>query len=183
MKKQEKIDLIRASIGKASILRMYFVYNSDYWYYYPNAVSDALFLGQEEYDFQLDGYHIRKLSHLKKVVVKDDLCEEINRWNGTTNGICMPDVDISSWKSAFSSLSKLDSFVIVENDMDGQFSIGLIRAVRKSGISLAAFDADGVWQKEPLFLPYSSVTHVAWGTRYDKTWYRYLKAHNRIPEA
>ena len=66
MKKQEKIDLIALGIRKAQLLRMYFRYDENYFYYYPNAVNERLILAQEEDDFQLDGYHIRRISDLKK---------------------------------------------------------------------------------------------------------------------
>ena len=52
MKKQDKIDLIASGIGNEQLVRMYFKYDENYWYFYPNAVSERLMLGQEENDFQ-----------------------------------------------------------------------------------------------------------------------------------
>ena len=72
------ISLIFSSIGTTKIMRMYFKYDEDYWYYYPNAVNERFVLGQEENDFELDGYHIRKISDLTKAQIKEDLCERIN---------------------------------------------------------------------------------------------------------
>ena len=69
MKKDEKISIIRTAIEHVDICRCYFQYDPDYFYYYPNAVNDKFILGQEEDDFLLDGYAIRKISHLKKVEI------------------------------------------------------------------------------------------------------------------
>ena len=181
MKKQEKIDLIRSCIGTPAILRMYFTYDDRYWYYYPNAVSDSLVLGQEEGDFLLDGYHVRKLSQLKKVEVKDDLCSEINRWNGVSDTVRNPGVDVSSWASVFSGLMEFGKLVMAEDAINGQLELGFIRKLMKSGALLETVDADGVWSEDPIFVPYRILTHVAWDTRYTDTWHRYLRDHGRIP--
>ncbi len=96
MKKQEKIDLIASSIGNGQIVRMYYKYDENYWYFYPHAVNEHLWLGQEENDFQLNGYQIRKISDLIKAEIKDDLCAKINVWKGIVDGIHAPEVDITS---------------------------------------------------------------------------------------
>ncbi len=46
MKKQEKIDLIASCIGTSKIIRTYFKYDENYWYYYPNAANERFMLGQ-----------------------------------------------------------------------------------------------------------------------------------------
>ena len=71
MKKQKKIDLIASGIGNEQLVRMYFKYDENYWYFYPNAVSERLMLGQEENDFQLNGYQIRRISDLVKAEITD----------------------------------------------------------------------------------------------------------------
>ena len=182
MKKQEKVDLIKSCIGTQAFLRMYFRYDENYWYYYPHAVSDTLVLGQEEDDFLLNGYQVRKLSHLQKVEVKNDLCIEINQWCGVTAQLADPGVAIGSWYELFSSLADREGFVIVQNDFDDRFAIGLIREVRKSRVSLLQFDADGVWDDDLTDIPYSAITCVKWNTRYDEAWYRYLREHGGLPD-
>jgi hypothetical protein len=67
--------------------------------YYPLAVNDDFFLGQEEDDFLLDGYHIRRTSQLRKAEIKEDLCQTINQWNGVADQVHPTDIDISSWKA------------------------------------------------------------------------------------
>ena len=180
MKKQEKIDLISSCIGTDKILRTYFKYDENYWYYYPNAVSEHLILGQEENDFELDGYHIRKISDLKKAEVKFDLCEQINVWKGVTKEIKNPNVDITSWQTVFRSPVLQGRFIIVEDENNEVFRIGLIRKVCARYMLLDSFDADGIFEDAPYAFPYSKITHVAWDTRYSENWYQYMRSHSML---
>ena len=179
MKKQDKIDIIKSTIGQAQIVRFYFKYDQNYYYYYPNAVNEKFILGQEEYDFQLDGYHVRKISDIRKVEVKDDLCGKINVWNGVANCVSNPEIDISSWYTIFSSELLRKRFIIVEDENNGQFAIGLIKKVCRHHVCFERFGADGKWDDSPLIIPYSSITHVAWNTRYTDNWFNYLVQHGQ----
>ena len=134
MKKQEKIELIQKGINDTSICRCYFTYDQNYFYYYPHDVNDKFILGQEEDDFQLDGYCIRKISHLKKVEIKDDKCNEINKMYGITNQLVNPNIDITSWQTIFLALSQLNGFIIIEDEFNDQFAIGIIEKVFKDKI-------------------------------------------------
>ena len=173
MKKQEKLDIIRRGISETDICRCYFTYDKNNYYYYPNAVNDKFLLGQEEDDFILDGYCIRKISHLKKVEIKDDLCNVINKFNGTHEKIKMPQVDISSWQSIFDSLKAMDCFIIVENEIEGKFLIGVVEKALKNKLYFKSFDADGIWD-DGWEIKYSGITTVKWGCRYAEVWQKYL---------
>ena len=175
MKKQEKIDIIKHGISQKEICRCYFTYDENYFYYYPNAVNEKFILGQEEGDFLLNGYNIRKTSQLKKVEIKDDKCNEINILIGLTKQIKSPNVDISSWNSIFTSLKQLDKFIIIEDAINEQFAIGLIEKVYKNKINFRTFDTDGLWDSDFTEIPFSSITNVAWETRYTKNWEEYLR--------
>jgi len=178
MKKQEKLDLIRFAIETPQLCRCYFTYDDNYYYYYPNAVNEKFLLGQEEDDFILDGYCIRKISHLKKVEIKDDLCNTINKFNGTHELIKMPPVDISSWQSIFTSLKALDCFIIIENEIEGKFLIGVVEKTLKNKLYFKSFDADGIWDDVGLEIPYSQITTVKWATRYADVWQNYLQQNS-----
>ena len=182
MKKQEKIDLIALGIRKTQLLRMYFRYDENYFYYYPNAVNERLILAQEEDDFQLDGYHIRRISDLKKAEIKDDLCPEINRWKGITGKICNPGIDLSSWQRIFESTQLKNTCVIVENEAERDFYIGYIKSASARCVSLYYFGANGQFETDPVDIPYSKITHVAWDTRYSTTWHQYLTAQAMLPD-
>lgn len=175
MKKQEKINLIQKAIQETVICRCYFVYDQNYFYYYPNAVNEKFFLGQEEDDFLLDGYCIRKISQLKKIEVKDDKCQEINKLFGITDQVVDPGIDISSWQSIFESLSKLDTYIQIEDAFGEQFAIGIIQKVLKDKLYFKHFDADGIWDEADLEIRYSQITSVCWGTRYAQYWKRYME--------
>lgn len=175
MKKQDKLDIINTSIRNAEICRCYFTYDPNYFYCYPVNVNDKFVLGQNEDDFLLDGYSVRKISHLRKVEIKDDCCNIINKNNGITNGIVKPDVDISSWKTVFDSLKKLNTVIIVEDEINGQFAIGYINEVKKSSVFFKHFYANGVWSDELFNIQFSSITSVSWNTRYCINWENYLK--------
>ncbi|MBO5129500.1 MAG: hypothetical protein J6B95_04040 [Oscillospiraceae bacterium] len=177
MKKQDKLNVIRQAIQRTEICRCWFTYDDNYYHYYPNAVNDKFLLGQEENDFLLDGYCIRKISQLKKVEIKNDKCNEINRQIGLTAQIKMPPVDISDWQSIFNSLMTLKCFVIIENEISGEFAIGIIETTFRNKLHLKPFDADGVWDDAGLEIPYSQITTVKWATRYAEVWQKYLQ-HN-----
>ena len=177
MKKQEKLDILQKAIAKPQICRCYFTYDDVYFYYYPNAVNEKFILGQEEDDFLLDGYCIRKISQLKKVEIKDDKCNEINHLNGLTKELAMPDVDISNWQTIFDSLQKLNKFIIIEDDINEQFAIGIIEKTFKNKLYFKSFDADGIWDNAGLEIPYSQITSVKWDCRYADTWEKYMRNH------
>ena len=174
MTKEKKIELLTQSAAQAQIARVYFKYDSNYYYFYSNEVNGKFLLAQEEDDFQLDGYHIRKIAHMTKVEIKDDLCAQINEWNGVTKQIHHPGIDISSWYTIFTALQKQPGFVIIEDDIGEQFAIGKIAKVGYRYLVLEHFDANGIWHDDPLTIPYASITHVAWNTRYTNTWEAYL---------
>ena len=175
MKKQEKIEVIQQGIREKEICRCYFSYDPSFFYCYPNAVNDRFILGQEEDDFLLDGYFIRKISHLKKVEIRMDHCNTINRMIGITDQVMHPGVDITNWRSIFEGLSNMDTFVIIEDQIGEQFAIGFIKKVLKNKLYFKKFNAKGVWDENVWEIPYSKITGVEWGTRYDIQWKKYLE--------
>lgn len=175
MKKQEKIQMLQQGIAEKEICRCYFSYEPSFFYCYPNAVNDKFILGQEEDDFTLDGYFIRKISHLKKVEIRADSCNAINRMIGTADQVMHPGIDISDWQSIFAGLSQLDTFVIIEDQIGGQFAIGSIEKVLKNKLYFKKFNAKGIWDEDTWEIPYSQITGVEWGTRYDVHWKQYLE--------
>ncbi len=173
--------MIASAIGTYRMVRLWFRYEANYWYFYPHAVNDKLILGQEEDDFLLNGYQIRRISDLRKAEIKSDLCGQISVWAGVTGGIRDPEVDLSSWQTVFCSSALCDTFVIVEDEYSEVFRLGLIRKACARYVSLYSIDANGVYEEEPFDFPYSKITSVSWGTRYAETWYRYAKAHGMLP--
>ncbi|MBQ9115929.1 MAG: hypothetical protein IJY04_02795 [Clostridia bacterium] len=176
MKKQEKLDIINKCIAEKLMCRCYFIHFGEgyYDYYYPNAVSDRLVFLQKENDFILNGYTVRKLSHLKRVELRNDKCDEINRWSGLTEQVCAPDVDITSWETVLDSLEELECLIIIENEAEDEFHLGRIERVMRNLVVFRPIDADGIISESTIIIPYSSITSVSWDTRYANGWAKYL---------
>ena len=178
MKKSEKLNCLHDATGTYDLCRCYFSYDENYWYFYILGCSDKLMLGIEEDDFILDGFQIRKISDLKKIEIKDDVCVKINEKNGLLRNVEKPDVDLSSWEAAFESLKSFGRFVIVKNEKfesgEAFFCIGTIQKTGKSSVVIAPFDADGNWLDD-VEIPYSKITSVTFGDRYSKTWQKYIE--------
>lgn len=176
MKEQKKLKILNCVREKQEICRCYFIWNHDYYYnYYVHTVNETFMLGQLENDFQLDGYGIHKIAHLKKVEKKEDKCSEINRLFGIADQIQKPEVDLTSWEAIFCSLQNMDGFVMIEDDKYNRITIGSIQKVMKKKLLLKAFDADGKWMEELCEIPYEFITGVRWNCRYTNYWYQYMK--------
>lgn len=171
--------MIQQGIEKTLLCRCTFNYDQNYFYYYPLAVNDKFILGQEEDDFLLDGYCVRKLSQLKKVEIRDDKCHEINLLYGIVDQVVNPNIDISSWQSIFKALSQLDVYIQIEDAINGQFAIGVIEKVLRDKLYFKQFDADGVWDEAGLEIRYSQITSVSWETRYAQYWKCYMERESR----
>lgn len=183
MNKTDKINILQNSIGTYNLCRCFFIYDPNYWYFYILDHSDKLLLGIEEDDFMLDGFQIRKISDLKKVEIKDDLCLKINEENQVLADVKKPEIDLSSWRAVFESLKALKSFLIVENEKtekdDNFFHLGYIKDIKDSCVVFPSVDADGEWT-ENVIIPYSKITSVTFNDRYSKTWQKYLSKNNII---
>ena len=176
MKKQEKIALIQSAINELAICRCYFVYDDNYFYYYSIMVNDKFLLGVNENDFSLNGYSIRKMSHLNKVEIKDDKCHEINKMFGIVDQIINPNIDISSWQSIFQSLINYDGYIIVQDEFHQKFFIGKLIKVFKNKFDFLCLDADGNWYDYITSFRYTQITSISWNTRYDIFWKKYMES-------
>lgn len=178
MKKSKKLEIISSAKGTYDLCRCYFDYNKNYWYFYILDYSEKFLFGIEENNFLLDGFQIRKISDLKKVEIKDDLCTKINKDKRILDNVNVPFVQLSSWYDIFSSLSKISKYLIVENEhekKDGPyFYLGKVKKIKKSSIIFSPFDADGKWFDD-VELPFSEITSVTFGDRYSKTYGEYVE--------
>jgi hypothetical protein len=92
MNKSDKIYILHNSVGTYNLCRYYFNYDNNYWYFYILDCSEKFLFGIEEDDFLLGGFQIRKISDLKKIEVKDDICVSINEKKLLEN-IKKPEID------------------------------------------------------------------------------------------
>lgn len=173
MKKSKKLKYLLNLLGNYNLGRCYFKYDAYYRYFYILDCTEKIFLGAGEDDFLLNGFHIRRISDMKKIEIKDDLCVKINRENKLLESIKKPDIDLSSWKKLFKSLKKLNCFLIIENEYSDMFYIGSIEKVKKNSVVFHPFDADGIWF-DSVEIPYKKITNVIFGDRYSKGFEEYL---------
>jgi pyruvate/2-oxoglutarate/acetoin dehydrogenase E1 component len=179
MTKAEMKNIVNQAIKDKNLCRMYFKYHANYWYYFPLASSEKLFLGTEENDFLIDGYTIRRYTDLKKIQIKNDLCNLILKNEGIIDGIQIPNIDILNWETVFRSLKRTNKNIIVEresiNKKNNIFLIGRIDKVFKEFTYFYHFDADGVWDIDPYKIPYTEITSISFDTRYIKFYSKYLE--------
>lgn len=151
-----------------------FEYSDHPVYGFPAAVGEQLFLLAEEDDFILDGFTIRRLRDIYEFKSKKGMYQQISEAEGLTR-FEAPAVDISDWRSVFTSLRKLGKNVIVENEYeDGFFRIGRIEEVAEDHVLLRHYDADGIWQEQPVRIEYREVTSVTFGSRYVEIFSKYV---------
>ncbi len=180
MKRAEIKELVAACAQERKLCRVFLSYDAEYSYYFPLIFNDRLFLGAEEDDFLLDGYAIRRFRDVTKAEIKDDLCTNILKREGVVDSIVLPDVDMTSWETIFTSLKGREKNVIVEmegpNRAEWAFVIGRIEKVYKKLVYIRHFDADGSWQTSPIKIPYTQITSVIFASRYVDTFSKYLSA-------
>ncbi|MBE6649447.1 MAG: hypothetical protein E7614_08030 [Ruminococcaceae bacterium] len=178
MKKSEMKELVRGAIEPKKLCRMFFKYDVNYRYYFPLQVSDKFFLGAEEDDFIIDGFAIRRFCDLTKVQINDNKCNEIFENEGILNDLSAPEIDLTDWHSVFLSLEKWGKNIIVEKESlvedEWEFAIGYIEKVLKNKVLFKHFDADGIWQDEPLEIPFSQITTIIFGSRYVDVFSKYV---------
>ncbi|KGK82719.1 hypothetical protein DP73_20400 [Desulfosporosinus sp. HMP52] len=178
MKKSEIKELVKSAIEGIKLINAYFRFDANYYNLIPLNSNDKLFLAIKEYDFIFDGYSVFRYKDLKKVKIKNDLCDKILQEEGLTPNIVIPNIDISSWKSVFESLRNFNRNIIVEkraiDDKDWEFVIGRIDKTYKNFAYLWHFDANGAWEGSPLKVPFSEVTNVTFGSRYVDIFSKYI---------
>jgi hypothetical protein len=172
-------EMMKQAIDPHNICRVFLKYDVNYRYYFPLLVGERLFLGAEEDDFILDGFHIRRFQDVVKTELKDDdKCLEIILSEGILEGLVTPDVDITDWSTAIASLQKIGKNVIIEiNSLIGEkseFYIGRIVKVMKKKVLFRCFDADGIWDDELSEIPFSKITSIIFGARYVEVFSKYL---------
>ena len=184
MKKEEKLKLLNCCKGTYKICRCSFKYSKSNYYYYVQDVSEKFFISLEEDDFIVDGFEIRKISDLKALEVRSDVCTQINEENKLLENKECPHINLNSWKDIFDSLFSLDMLVIVENeelDYDkSDFAIGKIISVNNNNVEFKGFDPNGNWYDGIVVIPYRYITSVTFNSRYCNVWEDYLKKNNKI---
>ena len=175
MKKTEKIDILKKSIDEKKMTSCWFSCDLTYSHFYVTNVSNTLMAGAEEFDFFIKGYEIMKLSRLKKVRMRNDACDEINKYTGLVDKIKNYDINLSSFYTACKDIKQLDRIVMVycDNSPDSYY-VGKIEYVEKNSLYLYDFDSNGVWFEKGVEIPFRDIDGIAWDTTYTRGWELYF---------
>ncbi len=139
--------------------------------------SDSLTLIAEEYDFEVDGY---------KIIRNEDIavCQPtpstrygtrlMKKEGLTLDTEVASHIDITEWPTVLLDLKRMDEFVIVENEAEGDLLIGPIRRRNKKSVTINYFDARGRWTG-PRTIRYEDITSVTFRSRYINIHRKYIK--------
>ena len=170
--------VLSAAVESPKICRVFFKYDSNYFYYFPLSVGQKLFLAANEDDFSIDGYTVRRIKDVLDVRIKDDKCLEIDIAGGLLDHLDAPEIDITDWYSAFCGLKALGDNIIIEKESivsdECQFAIGRIAEIHRDFLLLREFDADGNWLYDNTIIPFSQITSVTVNSRYVRVFSKYL---------
>lgn len=141
-------------------------------YYFPLKVNDEFLLGATEDDFQLNGFRIYPVSRIAKAKIRQDKCLAIDICEGVVDQLSTPKVNISSWQQIFRSLRDMNRYVMIE-DGDMMY-VGAITGIHKNSVTVKHFDADGIWQEEPVKIRFKDIQSVTFGSRYVDVFSKYI---------
>ncbi len=164
---------LRARTDPRTMTSIEFEYDGNELHGFPVEVGEQLFLMAIEDDFIPNGFTIRRLRDIYEIRDRNGMYQKIAEREGLT-GFDAPEVDISDWRSVFTSLHGLGKHIIVEREYEPEFfRIGVIERVEEDHIILRHYDADGVWL-EPAKIEYREITSVTFEDRYVNVFSRYV---------
>lgn len=178
MKKKKIRQRMEKAIKSRLLCSIHMEYNKDDYRLFPLKMSEQLFLGAQEDEFQLNGYSIRRVQDIEKIKIQDNFSAHISSKEAGVDGMCVPKVDITDWMEAFLSLEKLGKIVIVEkenlHEKGRMFAIGKIEKVCRKHVCLRYFGPDGIWDDGQWKISYDEITSVTLGSRYAEVFSKYL---------
>ena len=173
MKKTKIIKRLSDRIVPHRMCRVFMDHDGDcYVNYFPVKVNEKFFLGAMEDDFQLDGFKICPIDRIKKVQPRDGKCLDINICEGVVDQLYTPNVSMTGWKQIFRSLQRMNRYVMV--DTENSLYVGAVVLIKKHSVILKQFDADGVWQDEPVKIRFKDIQSVTFGSRYVDVFSKYV---------
>ncbi len=142
--------------------------------------SEELVLAKEIDDFVVRGFLIFPINHISKLrrnrndIFYEKICkaEKLIEPN-----IKNHDIDLSSWKTVFESISKLSFNVIVRNEYSEEdtFDIGPIIKITNKKVDINYFDARGNLDFEITEITWDKITLVEFDDIYINLMTKYLK--------
>lgn len=148
-------------------------------YCYPLWLTDQLVLVANVYDFQIDGYKILRTDCITEVFCgqAEAFNERIMQAEGVRVNRESALEPLPSFKHVCMQLKERNETTIVqcESYEESRFFIGRILEVRKTEVLLRTFDGLGIWDEQPIAVPFSDITCVAYGGRYATIISKYLR--------
>lgn len=173
MKKSKIVKRLSERIDPHGICRVYPDFGRGYYRnYFPLRVNEKFFLGAAEDDFLLDGFFICPVSRIAKVIPRDDKCLEINVCEGVVGQLYTPRVNISGWRQIFRSIKDMNRYVMIDT-VDALY-IGAVMRIKDHSVTVKYFDADGVWQDDPVKIRFKDIQSVEFGSRYIDVFSKYV---------
>ena len=178
MTKKQIKELMAAASDNMMVANVNMVYNENYYNLIPVKASERLFLAINEDDFIFDGFRISRFRDVEEVRIKNDKCDEIIQNEGLFDNLCIPNINLESWKTVFDDLNHIGKNIIIEYETkegkDDNFTIGKIERVYKDCLYMYYFDADGLWEDEPYRIPYTEVTSITLESRYNNVFSKHI---------
>jgi len=142
--------------------------------------SNELILIKYVYDFILDGLMVLRCSDISEIKSdKTDLLQtQILKDEGTYSDVDFhTKCDLSSWRSAFSSLAPLNRFITVEDENPEYplFYLGEVRDIGIESVSILGFSGAANWDDETSEIYYEDISCVQTGNNYANVYERYFE--------
>lgn len=178
MTKRKIKSRIKEAAEKFKIANVYTKFDAFSYSLIPLNSNEKLFLSIHEDDFIFDGYEIYRIKDIKKVNIKNNMCDEILEREGLKSDNIIPNIDITNWRTVFESLKLEGHNIIVEaqrkDENDSEFFIGRIGEIHNRFVYFQHFDANGIWDESFTKIPYSRVTNITFASRYVTIFSKYL---------
>ena len=179
MKKSKIVKRLSGCIVPHKMCRVYMKDDGDWaLIFFPLKVNEKFFLGAVEDNFQLDGFRICPVERVRKAEVRKDKCLDIDISEGVVDQLYTPKVNISGWSQIFRSIKDMNKYaMIIACDEDGKSEklyIGDIAQIKKHSVLLMYFDADGIWQENPVKIRFKDIKSVEFGSRYVDVFSKYV---------
>ena len=141
--------------------------------------SAKLLILQQVYDFHLEGLVVLRKKDISNVSqsATDDFQKQMLVDEGLFAQIDFDTrFELSDWKSIIEQLGNLHGLLIIENEdpADPQFLIGQVSKCSKSGVAMRFFDGCGIWDDEPVKLPYREITLCTANSNYVNKYRNYF---------
>jgi hypothetical protein len=150
----------------------------------PLALSSTLVLLREVVDHAMDGFVVIRTPDITRIRSDqyERFGERILRGEGALGkvGGRRAHPPIHSWHSLFRGLQKRRKVITVEAERRGELYVGVVLGVTERSLVFHFMDATGIWDLEPLTIPFRTITRVVFDSHYDRMLQKYGTTRPKI---